>query len=93
MKGRNDQITEDDKSNLFPTLQTLLDAWCDRRALTPLRVLLNAYPLPNGLTDEWQQLHAALSDLENRHDDVITSHERQQVTYARRVVQFILGGR
>lgn len=37
----------------------LVDAWCERRYLAPLRLLLPAWP-PNGLTDDAQRLLAAL---------------------------------
>ncbi len=38
----------------------LLNTWCDRRALEPLRVVLPHYPLHNGFTDELGELARAL---------------------------------
>jgi hypothetical protein len=42
------------------TIQCLVDAWCDRRALRPLAYVLPAWTNNNGLTDGWQQLHDSL---------------------------------
>jgi type VI protein secretion system component VasF len=52
-----------DSKTLFNSLDALLDAWCERRALAPLRILLPAYPLTNPLTDGWGELLQALYDL------------------------------
>ena len=38
----------------------LVDKWCDRRALKPLGIVLRAYPLTMGLTDDVAGLHEAL---------------------------------
>ena len=42
-------------------MDKLIDAWCDRRKLPVLRVILQAYPLATGLTDEWEELRARAS--------------------------------
>lgn len=41
----------------------LFDAWCERRAVRPLRHLLSAWPLTSGLTDDWGALRDALRAL------------------------------
>lgn len=41
----------------------LVDGWCERRALIPLRYILNSYPLSSGLTDEWGALLDSLKDI------------------------------
>jgi hypothetical protein len=41
-------------------LTALLNDWCDRRALEPLRIVLPHYPMFNGLTDEVAELARAL---------------------------------
>jgi hypothetical protein len=46
--------------NFDRDMKTLLDAWCDRRAYSPLRVVLPHYPMPNGFTDELSRLVLAL---------------------------------
>jgi len=38
----------------------LLNGWCDRRALQPLRIVLPHYPMSNGFTDELTELARAL---------------------------------
>jgi hypothetical protein len=45
--------------NYVEISETLIDRWCDRRALSPLRYLLNAWP-PNGLADGVELLRAGL---------------------------------
>jgi hypothetical protein len=52
-----------DSQTFFETLDSLVDAWCERRALAPLRILLPAYPLTNRLTDGWELLLQALYDV------------------------------
>ena len=42
------------------TIAKLIDQWCARRALRPLRILLPSWPPPNGFTDEWQSVWAAM---------------------------------
>lgn len=92
MKSRTAPITEADKEALFPLLEDLIAGWCDRRAIGLLRILLRAYPLSSGLSDDWHQLHEALRDLENVRDSM-TAIERDKITYAKRIVQFILDRR
>ena len=92
MKSRTEPITEADKDALFPVIHDLLNIWCDRRAFAPLRILLRAYPLSSGLSEDWHQLHETLRDLEILRDST-TVNERERITYARRIVQFILDRR
>lgn len=44
-------------------ISTLIDGWCERRALHPLRIILTYWPPPNGFTDEWHAVWAALRHL------------------------------
>ncbi len=32
-------------------ISSLIERWCDRRALGPLRIILNAWPMAMGLTE------------------------------------------
>ena len=41
-------------------VSTLIDHWCERRALGPLREILQAWPQHMGLTDEWGELYGRL---------------------------------
>ena len=49
--------------NVTEQMDALIDAWCERRALGPLRIVLHAYPLPSPLTDSWVELASALDDV------------------------------
>ena len=42
----------EDSSRFFSVLQSLIDAWCDRRCLSQLRHILAAYPMVSGLRDD-----------------------------------------
>ena len=45
----------------IPTaISQLIDGWCERRALRPLGIILNHWPMPNGFTDECENLWAAM---------------------------------
>jgi hypothetical protein len=46
--------------DIAPAISGLVDGWCQRRALHPLRILLPFWPPMNGFTDEWHQVWAAL---------------------------------
>jgi hypothetical protein len=79
-----------DSSQFFSVLQSLIDAWCDRRCLSPLRHILAAYPMVSGLTDEWGELAIALENVRAFSRDQITGSELQSleeaIVFARRVV-------
>jgi len=45
------------------TLDTLIDRWCERRALRPLQLLFRAYPGPLAHTDQLFELLDALKDV------------------------------
>jgi hypothetical protein len=49
--------------DICPTLDTLIDRWCERRALRPLQLLLRAYPGPLAHTDQKFELLDALKDV------------------------------
>lgn len=52
-----------DSQDALTTIGSLVDAWCDRRALGPLRLILRGYPLDNALTDGWMELLQSLYDV------------------------------
>ena len=52
-----------DSAHLFTVLDRLIDRWCERRALGPLRALLAVYPPPPVHTDQWAALWAVLHAL------------------------------
>jgi hypothetical protein len=47
-------------TEFFAALRSLIDSWCDRRALKPLSWLLGPYLAFNGLTDSWGEIVSAL---------------------------------
>jgi hypothetical protein len=47
-------------------LSALIGAWCDRRDLRPLALLLPAYTSNFGQTDDWARVMEALYDLRAR---------------------------
>ena len=49
-----------DSARLFELLDHLIDRWCERHALGPLRVLLPAYPPAPLHSDDWATLYAAV---------------------------------
>ena len=49
-----------DNAEFFVSMKSLIDGWCDRRALAPLARLLPAYLAFNGLRDSWGDLLDAL---------------------------------
>ena len=53
----------ENEAQLLQAVQTLVDAWCDRRALRALRHILSGYPLASPLTDGWAELMTALKDV------------------------------
>ena len=71
-------------------LKTLVDGWCDRRALAPLRHMLRGYPLVTGLSDEWHELRAALRNVRGLADGELTAAERESVEQALRDVEHTL---
>ena len=66
----------------------LFDVWCERRAACPLRHLLRAWPLTNGLTDDWGDLHEALRALRADCRTEISEAERASVDELIRAVAF-----
>jgi hypothetical protein len=60
-------------------IKALVDAWCDRRDLTLLRVVLGSYPLVSGLTDEWGELANALKTIRAQHKSILIAGELDRV--------------
>jgi hypothetical protein len=46
--------------DVHATIGKLVDGWCERRALSPLRIVLPSWPPLSGLTDEVHHLWAAM---------------------------------
>lgn len=66
--------------NVSERIGRLIDGWCERRALGPLRILLPGWPPPNGFTDEWQQVWAAMRHTRAMcRDDLAQNGESEEV--------------
>jgi hypothetical protein len=68
--------------DLFKTLDHLIDAWCERRALKPLHYLLRAYPSVIAHTDQKFDLLDALKDVKGLCREDLTPEEQRLVTQA-----------
>ena len=60
-------------------LRQLIDSWCERRALEPLRVILPCYPLTSGLTDEWALLAKSIKTIRVQFASDLAAAELEQV--------------
>jgi hypothetical protein len=76
---------------LFALLDGLVDGWCERRALRPLRILLPAYPMVSTLTDSWHELRGALRGLRALRDPDVTDSEAASIDDGLRAVETALG--
>jgi hypothetical protein len=66
-----------DTKAFFSKIDKLIDGWCERRCLKPLRFILRSYPLAAGLTDEWASLLDSLKDIKGFCGDELTAEERR----------------
>lgn len=64
-------------SEIFSKVDKLLDNWCERRALKPLRFVLRSYPLCSGLTDEWGALLDSLKDIKGLCGSELSDEEKK----------------
>jgi hypothetical protein len=55
--------TIDSNAVFFAHLRSLIDSWCDRRALRPLASVLGPYLAFDGLTDSWGRILDALKSI------------------------------
>jgi len=60
-------------------IKALVDAWCDRRALYPLSILLPPVLGFSGLTDSWHDLREALRHVRAVAKDSLTVEEREHL--------------
>jgi len=81
----------DSNSELFALLDNLVDRWCERRALPPLRILLRAYPMVSPLSDSWHELRRALRDLRCLREPDISESEAVAIDDSLRAVETALG--
>jgi hypothetical protein len=72
-------MPEFDLKEFARTMDGLIDGWCERRKLGPLRYILRAYPVASGLTDEWEELRAALRHIRSSCRDDLEPQELDTV--------------
>jgi hypothetical protein len=56
-------------------LGSLIDGWCNKRALRPLSRVLGPYLSFNGLTDGWAELARGLKSVRAQDRDMLTAEE------------------
>jgi hypothetical protein len=71
-------------------VEFLCNAWCDRRSLTALRYLLQAWPLVSPLTDGWGELGIALKNIRAVARTEIQAQELKEVEQLIRDVDHIV---
>jgi hypothetical protein len=74
-------------------MDRLIAAWCDRRALRPLRLILQGYPPASNLTDESYKLLEAIKDVRGLCRDSLTPEELSELTRAMILLQDALENR
>ncbi|PYX37599.1 MAG: hypothetical protein DMG75_06505 [Acidobacteria bacterium] len=74
-----DSVEESRKQELSEYIDCLLNAWCHRRCLKALRYLLQAWPMPSGLADDWSNLGVSLKDVRTFARDELTPYETEQL--------------
>jgi hypothetical protein len=79
-----------DNAQLFDSLRTLVEGWCDRRCLKALRAVLRGYPLSSPFTDGWGDLLIALQDVRAFAPDELTDAERAAVDECIRAVERVV---
>ena len=78
---------------IFKTLDQLVDQWCERRELAPLRYLLPSYPMASALTDDWHQLYESLKAVRAFCRDHLSEEEQNQIGNVIVAIQHILENR
>ena len=73
--------------DVFAILDSLVAAWCERRALDPLRYILQGYPPASHLTDELHRLLEAMKDVRGLSRASITEDEYRELTRAMILLQ------
>ena len=82
-----DGVPQSMELKLLTTLDSLINSWCERRALNPLGYLLRVYPGVLTLTDKQFQLLEALKTLKRLCRDYLTPEELRLVTQAQNFLE------
>ena len=65
-------------TNINTDIAKLIDKWCGRRAITPLRIVLPHWPPANGFTDEWMAVWAAMRHTRAMCRDDLAKHQETE---------------
>lgn len=65
--------------NFDSDMADLVDAWCERRQLKLLSIILRIYPRVSGLTDEWGEIASALKTIRSQHSNLLKFDELNKV--------------
>jgi hypothetical protein len=79
-----------DDQSVPQAIQTLIESWCDRRALRALRCILRGYPLSSIHTDGWAKLILALKEVRALAREEVTPDELKTVDECIRVIERIV---
>lgn len=71
-------------------LRELVDAWCERRQLKLLRIILAAYPRVSGLTDEWGDLVKALKTIRAQYSADLANGELDRIIKLLHVAESVI---
>ena len=74
-------------------IDRLIDHWCDRRALKPLRFILGRYPIYNGLTDDWTALLDSLKDIKGLCRGDLAGDEKKTLIELINIIEDMLSGK
>jgi hypothetical protein len=77
-------------NDIFSKIDKLIDGWCERRALKPLRFSLRSYPLCSGLTDEWGALLDSLKDIKGLCESELPTEEKMVLVELMNAVEDIV---
>jgi hypothetical protein len=81
---------EESTAELNSIVGGLVDAWCESRNLRALRIVLPAYPMYMGLSDEWYQLRDALTFARAKCRDALSPDEADRLERAISLVDLAL---
>lgn len=73
-------VTMADVNQIFSEIDKLIDGWCERRSLRPLRLILRNYPISSGLKDESGNLLDSLKDIKGLCESDLTDAEKKTVS-------------
>ena len=71
-------------------IAALVNAWCDRRAIGPLRVILGCYPILNNLTDDWAALANGLKTIRAQHGRELDPSEMDAVVRLQHLAESVV---